>query len=233
MPGIKGFLETSFIDWPGRVCAVIFLGSCNLRCPFCHNHPLVLEPDRFPSHDLEEITSQLAGRRQWLGGVCVSGGEPTLDPQLPDLLTDLKQAGWPAKLDTNGTRPRVLARLFEAGLVDMVAMDVKAPLVAEKYQALAGTRVDLARINESIELIRQSGLEYQFRMTVVPGYHDEADVAAWARTLADPSGRGRLTLQNFNPRSTLVPELMELKSFDPARFDQLKGIAANPGKAAA
>ncbi len=227
MPGIKGFLETSFVDWPGRVCAVLFLGGCNLRCPFCHNHPLVLDQESFPACGLEEVMARLARSRQWLGGICVSGGEPTLDPALPGMLSRLKEDGWAVKLDTNGTRPQVLRSLFRAGLVDTVAMDVKAPLVQEKYDRLAGTPVDLEQIRESIRLIGDSGLDHEFRMTVVPGFHVEEDVSLWAETLDKFSGEppSRLTVQNFNPRSTLDPELMEVIPFPPEVFLRFRNRA--------
>lgn len=222
MPSIKGFLETSFIDWPGRLCAVIFLGGCNFRCPFCHNHALVLEPDTFDTIGLDQVLQRLEPMRQWLGGVCVSGGEPTLSPALPAMLGAFKNAAFPVKLDTNGTRPQVLEQLLTAGLVDMIAMDVKAPLVQKQYDRCAGTTVDLAAIRRSIELISSSNIEHQFRMTVAPGLHTEEDIAAWSQTLAGSP----LKLQNFNPRSTLNPAFGQQKGFAPDAFAALQHLVA-------
>lgn len=208
-------METSFVDWPERLCAVLFFGGCNFRCPFCHNHALVLDPGQFATIPVTDILDRLNPLRKWLGGICITGGEPTLDPHLPEFLTLLKEEGWPLKLDTNGSRPEVLADLLDQGLLDMVAMDVKTVLVQEKYDRCAGRVVELDRIRRSIELLRASGIAHQFRMTVVPGYHADADVAAWLESMAGP---GRLTLQNFNPKSTLEPAALPEQGFPPDVF---------------
>jgi len=235
MAEIKGFLETSFVDWPGRVCAVIFLAGCNFRCPFCHNHPLVVAPDTLPSYSFEEVRQCLTRLKKWLGGICISGGEPTMTAGLAALLGRLKNEGWQLKLDTNGSRPRLLAELLAGGLLDMVSMDVKAPLDQEKYSRCAGTPVDLQRIRASIALLRGSGVEHEFRMTVVPRFHSAADIRQWAAALGDEGGRhpSRLKLQNFNPRTTLDPVLAGEKPFPAAAFADLQKIVANRGLAPA
>ncbi|OGQ97516.1 MAG: anaerobic ribonucleoside-triphosphate reductase activating protein [Deltaproteobacteria bacterium RIFOXYD12_FULL_57_12] len=227
MSGIKGFLETSFVDWPGRVCAVVFLGGCNLRCPFCHNASLVTESEKFPDIPVEAILARLAPYRAWLGGVCVSGGEPTLSRELPGLLQRLKRENWAVKLDTNGTRPRVLAQLLAEDLVDMVAMDVKAPLDQEKYNRCAGTPVNLEHLAATISLIRQSGIAHEFRMTVMPLLHTEDDIGNWADQLRPNRATAtRLKLQNFNPRATLVAEFGCSPPFSGEDFDRLQSIVA-------
>jgi len=218
MDNIKGFLETSFIDWPGRSCAVLFLGGCNFRCPFCHNHPLVLGPEELISLDLEEILVRLRPLRSWLGGVCISGGEPTLSAELPEMLRSLKEEGFHVKLDTNGSRPAVLAELLAAGLVDMVAMDVKAPLEQALYDKCCGVKADLGRIGESIELIKGCGLPHQFRMTVVPGFHDRATIHRWRLMLGDS---GNLKLQNYSPLSVLAPAHAGERRFSEEEFADL------------
>ncbi len=228
VPAIKGVLETSFVDWPERLCAVLFLGGCNFRCPYCHNNSLVLHPDGLASLGVEELLHRLAPLKKWLGGICVTGGEPTLDPHLPEFLVLLKEGGWSVKLDTNGSRPEVLAQLLAQGLLDMVAMDVKTVLVQEKYDRCAGRPVDLGRIHRSIELLGASGIAHEFRMTVVPGYHGETDVAAWAANLA---GRARLTLQNFNPKSTLDPAVVPAAGFPPDVFGRLCRLLPMSGEA--
>lgn len=220
MPAIKGFLETSFIDWPGCLCSVVFLGSCNFRCPFCHNHALVLAPQSFETIPLEHVLARLAAMRPWLGGVCVTGGEPTLAPDLADLLRAFKATGVPVKLDTNGTRPEVVEALLAEGLLAMIAMDVKAPLEQAKYNACAGVAVDLAAIRRSIERIKSSGLPHQFRMTVLPRLHSEADIVTWRDTLAGSP----LKLQNFNPQSPLAAEFSQEKGFAPDDFAVLQAI---------
>ncbi|MDT8335333.1 MAG: anaerobic ribonucleoside-triphosphate reductase activating protein [Desulfurivibrionaceae bacterium] len=222
LDNIKGFIESSFIDWPGRSCAVLFLGGCNFRCPFCHNHPLVQHPGELVSYPLEEILARLRPLRKWLGGVAVSGGEPTLDPNLPELLKILRGEGFPTKIDTNGSRPRVLARLLADGLLEMVAMDVKNVLVTDKYERCAGVGVDLDEIRKSIELIRKSGIAHEFRMTVLPHYHSRDDIIAWAACLGNDSPR---KLQNYDPRSPMYPNLAGAKGFSPDDFAELEQLA--------
>ena len=224
LPPIKGFLETSFIDWPGELCAILFVGGCNFRCPFCHNHPLVLAPEGMETIDFEEIMSRLAIRKNWLAGVCISGGEPTLSPGLPRMIARLKAEGWAVKLDTNGSRPEILAQLLAGNLLDMVAMDVKAPLVQDKYERCAGCSVDLGAIQKSIDLLRHSGIPHEFRMTIAPALHTEEDIRAWARQF-DPS-RARLTLQNFNPRSTLDVRFEKEEVFAPEIFSRMSALVS-------
>ncbi|MEW6218582.1 MAG: anaerobic ribonucleoside-triphosphate reductase activating protein [Thermodesulfobacteriota bacterium] len=223
MQRLKGCLDTSFVDWPGRMCAVLFLAGCNFRCPFCHNHELVLAPGQLPSLPWPEERLRLRSRRRWLGGITVSGGEPTLDPELPRLAAELRDDGWPVKLDTNGSRPEVLEGLLAAGLLDMVAMDVKAPLEPEPYAQAAGVAVDLAAIRASIDLLAASGIPHQFRLTVVPGLHDAAAVRAWHRSLP-PSGRR--VLQGFRPLTTLDPAFRDRPTFSPAQLDALQAELA-------
>lgn len=222
MSGIKGFLETSFVDWSGRVCAVIFLGGCNLRCPFCHNHELVTAPESIDSINLDDVLARLSPFKKWLGGICISGGEPTLSPELPDIIERFREKNWKIKMDTNGTRPQVLSRLLAAGLIDMVSMDVKAPLEEEKYNRCAGTSVNLEHIKSSISLLKESGVEHEFRMTVLPAFHSEADIRNWANFLS--GGASHLKLQNFNPRTTMDPDMVRNEPFSQEKFDKLRQI---------
>jgi len=224
LPSIKGFLETSFIDWPGKLCAILFVGGCNFRCPFCHNHPLVLAPEGMETIAFEEIVSRLAARKNWLAGVCISGGEPTLSPGLPKMIARLKAEGWAIKLDTNGSRPEVLAQLLADKLLDMVAMDVKTVLVQDKYERCTGCPVDLGAIRTSIDLLRDSGIPHEFRMTIAPILHTEADIGSWAKQF--DRARSRLTLQNFNPRTTLDVRFEKEQGFAPEIFSRLSALVA-------
>ncbi|MCX5876265.1 MAG: anaerobic ribonucleoside-triphosphate reductase activating protein [Deltaproteobacteria bacterium] len=224
LPPIKGFLETSFIDWPGKLCAILFVGGCNFRCPFCHNHPLVLAPEGMETIAFEEIMTRLAARKNWLAGVCISGGEPTLSPGLTTMIARLKAEGWAIKLDTNGSRPEVLAQLLADNLLDMVAMDVKTVLVQEKYERCTGSPVDLGAIRRSIDLLAQSGISHEFRMTIAPGLHTEEDVVAWTKQF--DRSRSRLTLQNFNPKTTLNALFEKEQGFAPEIFSHLSALVA-------
>lgn len=171
---ICGLNKTTLLDYPGRVAATIFLGGCNFRCPFCHNASLVMEPDSQPQLSLEEVLSFLKKRAGLLDGVCVTGGEPTLAPDLPDFLRKVKELGLLVKLDTNGYRPDVTKALINEGLVNHIAMDIKSSLSG---YSLATGRPDLPvePIMESISLLMNGTIEYEFRTTVVGGLHTEKD----------------------------------------------------------
>jgi pyruvate formate lyase activating enzyme len=225
MKNIRGFVETSFVDWPGKMCSVVFVGGCNFRCPFCHNHPLVLHPETLPLIPFAKVLDHLKRYEKWLGGICISGGEPTLNPDLPGALMTLKKKGWAVKLDTNGSQPQVIEDLLAQDLVGMISMDVKAALDEEdKYNRCAGVSVDLDAIKASIELIRKSGMDYEFRMTVVPSLHSQSDIRNWAAFLVDKksSPHAHLKLQNFNPQSTLDPDFMSENSFPAEIFEQFQ-----------
>jgi pyruvate formate lyase activating enzyme len=201
---IKGFVETSFVDWPGRVCAVLFLPACNLRCPFCHNRDLVLHPEGLPSFPWEYINQRLETLRPWLDGVCVTGGEPTLQPELPDLLRKIRALGLAVKLDTNGTRPEVLRDLIALGLIDYLAMDVKGPLDKEAYRQCSGTLVSIGKIRQSMNFILSGTVPGEFRTTVVPQWHTPAVLARMALELKEAP---RWTQQEFNPAQAMDPSL--------------------------
>jgi pyruvate formate lyase activating enzyme len=193
---IKGFLETSFVDWPGKICAVLFLPSCNLRCPFCHNHELVLHPERLPAVPWETVEGRLTSLKSWLDGVCITGGEPTLHADLPDLLKQIRNLGLAVKLDTNGTRPEMLHSLISENLVDYLAMDVKGPLDRETYGRCAGVPIPLSQIRRSMDLILSGQVKGEFRTTVVPTWHTREVLARMALELKEaPLWRQ----QEFNP----------------------------------
>jgi pyruvate formate lyase activating enzyme len=212
MPEIKGFLETSFVDWPGKLCSVLFLPYCNFRCPYCHNHPLIFHPQRYPSIPLKTILNRLHSFENWIDGVCITGGEPTLNRDLPSLIRKIKGHGFLIKLDTNGSKPQMLETLLERGEIDFVSMDVKAPLDPFSYRRSTGISVDLALILRSIEILKRCEIDHEFRMTVVPGLHQEEDI----RRLGDQLRAGRrFILQNFNPENPLDPTLKSISPYDP------------------
>jgi len=182
LPPIAGYHPTTLLDWPGRLAAIVFLPRCNFRCPFCHaGHLLGDPPETIP---LEAVLAHLAEREGWLDGVVICGGEPTLWPALGGLCRRFRDAGLAVKLDTNGTRPDVLASLLADGLVDAVAMDVKAPLDARYARAAGVEAVDLDALRRSIALLAASAVEVEFRTTVVPTLLAEAEIRAIGETLA-------------------------------------------------
>ncbi len=151
--GIKGFISTSLVDWPGKICSVVFLAGCGFRCPACHNPKLVLNPGSLPDYPIEEICRSLSNRSKWIDGVTVTGGEPTARKDLPDLLRILREYGVKVKLDTNGSNPQMLEDLIRSGLIDAVSMDVKAPLDSTAYSVVAGAPIDIEVIKRSILLL--------------------------------------------------------------------------------
>ena len=223
--GIKGFLETSFLDWPGRLAAVVFLGGCNFRCPFCHNAELVLAPHAIPSIPLPAVLERLRPLRGWVDGVVVSGGEPTLSPRLPELLGRIRAAGYEIKLDTNGSHPEILAKLLARGLLQAVDMDLKAPLEPAAYEALAGVPVRLELIRASIDVIRLSGLPHRFRTTYVPGLLDPGAVGRLRAVV--PAGSPHV-LQAFDPRRVLDQALKGVRRPTAEELLGLEGTEREP-----
>lgn len=180
---IHGLNKTTLLDYPEHVAATIFTGGCNFRCPFCHNGELVLHPGSYPLIGEEEILTFLKKRKGILSGVCITGGEPTLQPDLEDFIKKIKELGYLIKLDTNGYKPDVLYRLLKEGLLDYVAMDIKHS--KEKYGLATGvSEIDIAKVAESVELLKQEKTAYEFRTTVVKGIHAQEDfyaIGEWLR----------------------------------------------------
>lgn len=208
MVEIKGLEKFSPRDYPGVISATVFLGSCNYRCPYCHNAELVLNPDDLPTYPMDYITDFLDSRRDWLEGVCITGGEPLLHRDISDFLSLLKQRGLSVKLDTNGSFPSRLENLIAKNLIDSIAMDVKAPL--ERYEEVTRANVDKEKIQRSIDIIMHSGVDYMFRMTAVPGLIDEARMKEIGRML---QGAKVFQIQQFEPVNTLDPSFERLKPF--------------------
>ncbi|MEJ2241531.1 MAG: anaerobic ribonucleoside-triphosphate reductase activating protein [Candidatus Bathyarchaeota archaeon] len=175
---IKGFIEASFVDWNGKICSVLFLSGCNFRCPFCHNVNLVLEPEKLDAIPLEYLKEKLKEQKEWIDGICITGGEPTINKDLVKLCSTLKNMGFLIKLDTNGTNPVILKELIDKKLVNYVAMDIKAPLNEKNYSEATGVKIEknLNKINQSIELLKKSNIDYEFRTTVVPTLHTEEEM---------------------------------------------------------
>ncbi len=217
--GIKGFIGTSMVDWPGRISSVVFLGGCSFRCPACHNHQLALHANNLPDYPLAKILDYIRARKDWIDGITITGGEPTLRHDLPLLLARFKRAGLKIKLDTNGSEPSTLDRLIGTGLVDAVFMDVKAPLTDEEYSRIAGTRVNVSKIKRSIEILKGSGLEITFRTTVIPGLVEEPQLAAIKKFLGTIP---RYIIQPFRNVDTLDPALRKVKEFSFQRLEEMK-----------
>lgn len=226
---IAGLQKVSLIDYPDAVAAGVFLGGCNLDCGFCHNRWMIDARDIEPVISVDELLTWLETRVGLLDGVVISGGEPTLHAELGDFIQRIRALGFRIKLDSNGTRPAVLRRLLGAGLVDYVAMDLKAPLEAEAYRAMAGVTVDIAAIRESMAILRDLAPSYEFRTTVAPGLGLE-DLQAIARELLPDEP---WVLQPFVAAETVrrdVAERPALSESDLERvLDELRDVASGVG----
>jgi pyruvate formate lyase activating enzyme len=210
---IKGWVRNSFIDFPDHISAVVFTGGCNFRCPMCHNADLVLHSDELPNVDKSQIWEFLKKRSGVLDGLVVSGGEPTIQNDLIPFIKRVKSLGYDVKLDTNGSRPRVIQMAINSGFVDFIALDIKAPPV--KYPELAGTsQADPNIIVHSLEIICESHVPFELRTTVVPGMLGEKDIGDIARWLAsiiqNGHSQGHYVLQQFRGKHTLDPSLSRL-----------------------
>ena len=195
---IGGFQKVSLIDYPGRISAVVFTQGCNFRCPFCHN-PELVDPERFEGLIPEgEILTFLEKRKGRLDAVVITGGEPTMQPELTPFIIHLKAMGYLVKLDTNGTLPNLLEEMLDRKLLDYVAMDIKAPL--ERYSEVTKTKADSQRITRSISLIMGSGVDYEFRTTAVKSLLAPEDLEEIGRLIP---GAKRFVLQKFTPTKTL------------------------------
>lgn len=175
---LSGIKKSTLLDYPGKVATIVFTAGCNLRCGYCHNSEFVLpEKIRKISHDFisENIFFRfLKTRVGFLDGVVICGGEPTIHADLPDFCRKIKEAGFLVKLDTNGSKPKVLEKLLTENLVDYIAMDIKYPL--DRYETVSGRKIDINAYRASIEMIRTRLPEYEFRTTVIKGIHTPEDI---------------------------------------------------------
>ncbi len=204
---IGGFQKTSLVDYPGRVASIVFSTGCNMRCGYCYNAPLA--KGELPDLGADVVFSEILARKKYVDAVVFTGGEPTIWPDLPDRMRTLKKEGFSVKLDTNGLNPEKLSAILCEGLADYVAMDVKAPFAG--YSAACGVALDGQRIHQSINAIKDSGVDYEFRTTVFPGLTQD-DLRRIARMLK-PARRWFLqpflrTDSLMDPRIVQKPRLL-------------------------
>jgi pyruvate formate lyase activating enzyme len=174
---IRAFVETSLVDWDGKLTSVVFFDKCNFRCPFCQNWELIIDPEKFPVIAWDTIKKKLQKKKGWVDGVVLTGGEPLVDKQeVLDLCTKIRQLNLAIKIDTNGAYPAILQDFINRNLVDYVAMDVKAPL-DKSYDVATGTNVNIENIQKSIDILLSNQVAYEFRTTCVPGIINEKTIA--------------------------------------------------------
>jgi len=220
--GIKGFLGTSLIDFPGRVAAVVFLSGCNLRCPFCHNSLLLNENQELEDLRLEELIEAINRRRKLLDGVVVTGGEPTVHPQLTYLLRTLRSTGLTIKLDTNGMRTNILKIVVKEKLVDYIAVDIKT--APERYPQELNAPLDAAHcLQETITFLKtETSLEYEFRTTCVPGLVMDSDIQSIVRLI---QGAPAYYLQQYIPTHVTHPALNGRPAYPREVLERFQEIA--------
>lgn len=174
---IGGFQKLTLIDYPGKIATTVFTIGCSFKCPFCHNPELVIKSEFLPWVGVEEeFFAHLEKRKGKLDGVCITGGEPTIQPDIIEFIKKIKDMGYLVKLDTNGTNPDILKKLYDLKLLDFVATDIKnAP---DRYNDTVGLKSNMENVKKSVAMIMNSGVPYEFRTTVVPGIHTEEDFDA-------------------------------------------------------
>lgn len=219
---ICAIAKTTLIDYPGKVAATVFLAGCNFRCPWCYSKELVLPEliGQQPEISQKEFFEFLKSKQGLLEGVVLCGGEPTLNPDLPEFIKKIKELGFLVKLDSNGSNPKMLKKLIDSKLIDYVAMDIKLP--KEKYSLVFGDKLSVDDIEKSIEILKNSDTDFEFRTTVAPGIHTSDDLAQMAKWIGAeiPGQMPKYFLQNFRPERNIDPRFENLRPFPPEFFEE-------------
>jgi len=216
MVPIKGIIKDSMLDWPGKLSYVIFTGGCNLRCAYCHNPQFVEGWQDMEEIPKSEVMAYLKRKRRWIEGVVLSGGEPTIHSDLPDIIKEIRALDFPIKLETNGTNSDLLEDMLKERLLDCVSMDIKWPI--ERYRSYSFD------ISKSINLIRKAGIDYEFNTTVVPGIVDGKDIEDIAKYI---SGAKNYTLQQFKSENIHLLDKVYINKqpYSKAEMEQFAQIA--------
>jgi len=214
---IHGLNKTTLLDFPGHVAATVFTGGCNFRCPFCHNSELVLDPNSQPIIENEEFFRFLKKRQGILEGVCITGGEPTINPDLNEFITSIKEMGYLVKLDTNGYKPEVVDKLIKDRCIDYIAMDIKSG-ISGYGKAVGFMDLNMQYIEKSIDIIMNSGVEYEFRTTLVKGIHTKDDILEISKMIR---GAKRYFLQDYRDNENVM-----VKGFEPFSKEEMEEFAS-------
>ncbi len=222
---ISGLQKLTLLDYPGRMACTVFTYGCNFRCPFCHNALLVTE-ENSDNISEDEFFAFLKKRQGILDGVCISGGEPTLQKDLAEFIGKIKDMGYAVKLDTNGSNPHILKKLIEENLIDYVAMDIKNS--PEKYNMTSGCEIDIDLIKESVSVIKRSGIDHEFRTTTVKEFHSAEDFVSISHWL---EGESKYYIQHFEDSGNLIGDNLspltkeEMSAYAEIVREMLPGVA--------
>jgi pyruvate formate lyase activating enzyme len=218
---IAGLQKTTLIDYPGKLACVVFLAGCNFRCPWCYSSELVLPLKivKQPRMSEQDFFNFLRERIGLLEGVVICGGEPTINKDLPQFIEKIKKLGYFVKLDTNGSNPEVLKNLAEVKLIDYVAMDIKSSLNNKIYKSIMGEGIELDDIKKSVDFLKNSGIDFEFRTTVVNTVHQREEFLEIAKWIGGPNVK--YYLQNFRAEKTIDPKFEKIEQF---KEEFLKGI---------
>jgi pyruvate formate lyase activating enzyme len=221
---IRAMIETSFVDWDGKLTTVLFVDKCNFMCPFCQNWDLLLHPEKFCRIEWDLIEKNLLSKKSWIDGVVLTGGEPLVyHNEVFDITRRIKELGFLVKIDTNGAYPEILQSLIDENLVDYVAMDIKASL-DDRYDRAAGKKTDVEKIRHSIDILMKNKVEYEFRTTCVPGIIDEQTIAEIGEVI---SGAKRWFLQQYVPENAYKEEYRNLRAVSKLEADVMLKTARN------
>jgi len=219
---IGGLQKTSLIEYPGKICAIVFTQGCNFRCPYCHNPELVKPGKNSNRISEEEILSFFKKRKKYLQAVAISGGEPCLQQDILEFLKEIKKMGFLVKLETNGSFPEIIEKAIEKKLVDYLSMDIKGSF--EKYDKIVRVKVEIPKIKKSINLIMNSGLNYEFKTTVVKSLINKEDFKTIGNSI---KGAKLYFLQKFIPTKLLDPDFSKEETYSDEEFKKIKNLMEN------
>ncbi|MGB9720896.1 MAG: anaerobic ribonucleoside-triphosphate reductase activating protein [bacterium] len=225
---IRAFIETSLIDWDGKITSVLFFDRCNFRCPFCQNWRLIINPEKYPEYNIDEILKKISQKKNWIDGIVLTGGEPLLFfDDIIEIAKKIKKNNLLIKIDTNGSFPEELLSLIRSGLIDYVAMDIKAPL-DQTYFVATGRNPKtnpglIEKVRKTIKILVESKLDYEFRTTCVPGLIDEMAIRKIGEEII---GAKRWALQKFIPFNA-YKKIYRNKTFDDKELNDLLRIACS------
>ncbi len=216
---IGAIQKTSLIEFPGVLSCIVFTQGCNFRCPYCHNPELVL-PEKFENTISEkEFFDFLEKRKKYLEGVCITGGEPSIQEDIIDFIRRIKNMGFKVKFDTNGSNPEIIEKLFNENLIDYISMDIKGPF--EKYERICGVKVNKEEIKNSIEIIKKSKIDYEFRTTVLKSQIEISDFEEIGKVIV---GAKKYYLQKFIPSKHVNPSFYKEETYSDEEFEKIKEI---------